>query len=231
MRRRLEARRLLQALASACPPARAILDVGCGDGFHLDLLASSAAAAGSSKASTSTSAPSPRPSAGSRCPPRHRRGLDLPAALYDAALLIQTIEHVGHPAEVLGAVGRLLKPGGRLLVVTDNTGSLDFRLASRRHWGGYHFPRHWYLFDDASLRLLAAQGRLDSVVARHDGEPGQLGVLGAQRARRLGRAEVVRRPVLAPVARGARRVHASSTPPTRRPGRGALLRVILQRPR
>jgi hypothetical protein len=29
-------------------------------------------------------------------------------------------------------------------------------VAKRRHWGGYHFPRHWYLFDATSMRKLAA---------------------------------------------------------------------------
>ncbi len=84
-------------------------------------------------------------------------GLDLPAGSYDAALMIQTIEHVGHPPGVLAATKRLLKPGGRLMIVTDNTGSLDFRLACRRYWGGYHFPRHWNLFNERSIRLLAAK--------------------------------------------------------------------------
>ena len=74
---------------------------------------------------------------------------------YDFAILIQTIEHVGDPAAVLRAIRRVLRPGGRVLVVTDNTGSLDFTIAKRRHWGGYHFPRHWYLFDADSLRRLA----------------------------------------------------------------------------
>ena len=60
VRRRLEARRLLAAAGSLPPDAR-ILDVGCGDGFHLDCSwPSSARRAGSSKASTSTHAP-PKP--------------------------------------------------------------------------------------------------------------------------------------------------------------------------
>jgi hypothetical protein len=43
-------------------------------------------------------------------------------------------------------------------------------VAKRRHWGGYHFPRHWYLFDAKSLELLALRtgfvvDRLDTMVS------------------------------------------------------------------
>jgi SAM-dependent methyltransferase len=85
-------------------------------------------------------------------------------------LLIATIEHVADPAGLLEAVARVLKPGGRLMLVTDNTDTLDFRLARKRVWGGYHFPRHWNLFNRASLNLLAARSGLtvtamDSVIS------------------------------------------------------------------
>ena len=53
------------------------------------------------------------------------------------------------------AVRNLLKPGGRVVIVTDNTDTLDFRLFRNRHWGGYHFPRHWNLFNESTLRRLA----------------------------------------------------------------------------
>src|SRR6185312_14914581 len=119
------------------PMGARILDVGCGDGFHLDLLR--------------THGPSDWV----------LEGVDLDkravAAGSSRALMIQTIEHVGHPPGVLAATKRLLKPGGRLMIVTDNTGSLDFRLACRRYWGGYHFPRHWNLFNERSIRLLVAK--------------------------------------------------------------------------
>ena len=72
-------------------------------------------------------------------------------------LLIQTIEHVASPPDVLLSIRRLLRPGGRLFVVTDNTASIDARVFRSRHWGGYHFPRHWNLFDDRSLRKLTQQ--------------------------------------------------------------------------
>ena len=161
VRRRLEARRLLHAFTGLPADAR-IVDVGCGDGFHLDLLTGF----GPSGWNVEGVDVDDRAIAAAR-----RRGitvhrgrvetLDLPEAAFDGALLIQTIEHLPDPVEVLAAVRRLLKPGGRMLVVTDNTGSLDFRLARRRHWGGYHFPRHWYLFDAPSLRLLAGAAGLE----------------------------------------------------------------------
>lgn len=155
VRRRLEGRRLVRAFAALPPDAR-IVDVGCGDGFHLDLLRAFGRP-GWTVEGVDVDERAIRAA--------HRRGLtvhrgrvedlDLPEASFDAALLIQTVEHLPDPASVLRAVLRLLKPGGRVLLVTDNTGSLDFAIAKRRHWGGYHFPRHWYLFDERSLRLLA----------------------------------------------------------------------------
>jgi SAM-dependent methyltransferase len=161
VRSRLEARRVLTSLGPL-PAAARVIDIGCGDGFHLDLLRrygppgwqlegididKRAVAAGSARDLTI----------------HHGtvEGLDLPPASYDAALMIQTVEHVAHPPSVLAAARRLLKPGGRLMLVTDNTGSLDFRIAGRRYWGGYHFPRHWNLFNERSIRLLAAKAGFD----------------------------------------------------------------------
>jgi SAM-dependent methyltransferase len=161
VRSRLEARRLLRALDGVPRDAR-VLDVGCGDGFHLDLLR----AHGPSGWRLEGVDLDPRAirAAEGRGLTVHRgtiEDLPLPDAGYHAALLIQTVEHVEDPAAVLRAIRRVLAPGGRLLVVTDNTGSLDFTLARRRHWGGYHFPRHWNLFDERSLRLLATRADLE----------------------------------------------------------------------
>ena len=69
--------------------------------------------------------------------------------------MIQTIEHVEKPAEVLLAIYKLLRKGGRLIIVTDNTDSIDFKLFKSGHWGGYHFPRHWNLFNRKSITRLA----------------------------------------------------------------------------
>jgi SAM-dependent methyltransferase len=83
--------------------------------------------------------------------------IDLPENSYDGAFIIQTIEHVENPNKVLQGICRLLKPGGKLLIVTDNTDSLDFGFFKKRYWGGYHFPRHWNLFNKDSISRLAAK--------------------------------------------------------------------------
>jgi hypothetical protein len=49
------------------------------------------------------------------------------------------------------------------VIVTDNTDTPSFTLFRRRHWGGYHWPRHWYLFDPASLRSLGARAGFEVV--------------------------------------------------------------------
>ena len=154
VRRRLEARRLLR-WCRGLPAAARILDVGCGDGFHLGLLREfgektwqlqgvdvDARAAGQARKS----------------------GLDvfegtiesLPtAAPFDLALMIMTIEHLSSPTETVRAIAEQLRPGGRLVIVTDNVCSPDFAIFGGRHWGGYHFPRHTYLFTPNTLRRMA----------------------------------------------------------------------------
>ena len=55
--------------------------------------------------------------------------IGLPHKNYDLSFMIMTIEHVEKPGEVLKAVHQLLKPGGKVLIITDNTDALDFKLA------------------------------------------------------------------------------------------------------
>ncbi|HLB09488.1 MAG TPA: FAD-dependent oxidoreductase [Gemmatimonadaceae bacterium] len=154
IRVRLERHRLMRWCRDLRDDAR-IIDVGCGDGFHLRLLQKfgrpgwrlegiepNQRAADAARASGLTV--------------HHGfiEQLDLQGASYDLALLIMTIEHLDDPTTVLTAIRRILRPGGRLIVVTDNTATLDFRLFKARHWGGYHAPRHTYLFDPKTLRAL-----------------------------------------------------------------------------
>ena len=157
----LDARRLLSCCRGLSKEAR-IIDVGCGDGFHLRLLREF----GKPTWKLEGVDPSARAvQAAAREGLTIHKGivqqLDLPQASYDLAFLIATIEHVDDPPAVLEAVRALLRPGGRVVIVTDNTSSLDFKLFKERHWGGYHFPRHWNLFNPVTLRALASQVNME----------------------------------------------------------------------
>jgi SAM-dependent methyltransferase len=159
VRRKLEARRLLQVIGELPASAR-ILDVGCGDGFHLGLL-QEFGTAGWTLVGVDLDergvAAARRKGIDARQVPVE--DLDEPAGSFDVALCIMTVEHVADPAALLRSTLRLLKPGGRMVVVTDNTASPDAKLFASRYWGGYHFPRHLYLFDAGNLADLArAQG-------------------------------------------------------------------------
>src|SRR4029453_12472122 len=161
VRRRLESRRILSCCKGLGADAR-ILDIGCGDGFHPDLLREF----GAPGWQVEGIGPSERAVAAAA-----RRGLTvhrglaqtvaLPDDRYDLSFMIATVEHVDDPPGVLTAVRRLLKPGGRVVVVTDNAASPDARLFGGRHWGGYHFPRHWTLFNASTLRDLGRKAGLE----------------------------------------------------------------------
>ena len=155
VRRRLEARRALSWCRRLGPEAR-IIDVGCGDGFHLGLLREFGRHGWRLEGvDNSQRAAEMARRAGLEVHLGSVEHLGLDESAYDLAILVQTIEHVGHPPEILSAIRRLLKPGGTLVVVTDNTDSLDFKLFKGRHWGGYHFPRHWNLFNPKTMTALA----------------------------------------------------------------------------
>jgi SAM-dependent methyltransferase len=161
VRRRLEACRALSWCRYLDNDAR-IIDVGCGDGFHLGLLREFGRPTWQLEGvDNSSRAVAMATRSGLLVRQGSVESLDLPEASYDMALLVQTIEHVGDPPGVLAAVRRLLKPGGKVVIVTDNTDSLDFKLFKGRYWGGYHFPRHWNLFNSRTLGALARKVDLE----------------------------------------------------------------------
>jgi len=161
IRRWLEARRLLASCRGLSDRAR-ILDVGCGDGFHLSLLKESGKPGWQLEGIDPSAA---AVLAGARKGLAIHLGrvqdVDLAPESYDLALLISTVEHVDDPPGMLSAVKSLLRPGGKVLIVTDNTCTPDFRLFGDRHWGGFHFPRHWNLFSPDTLRALATKAGLE----------------------------------------------------------------------
>jgi 2-polyprenyl-3-methyl-5-hydroxy-6-metoxy-1,4-benzoquinol methylase len=80
---------------------------------------------------------------------------ELEKGSFDLMLALHVIEHVDDPEGFARRAAELLSPGGVLLIATPNWDSSDAR-RFRGHWGGNHWPRHWTLYDERSLRALAA---------------------------------------------------------------------------
>lgn len=229
VRSRLEALRL-NRWCRGLPVGARILDVGCGDGFHLDLLRRHGPAG--LRLEGIDADPRAARRAISRSLDVHQGLLEdaeLPLGEYDCVLLIQTIEHVHDPVALLHEIHRLVRVGGRVIIVTDNTGSLDFRWFRGRWWGGYHFPRHLQLFGERSMREVAAATGFEVATLSTITSPvnwvysirNLLDDLGAPRVL------VNRFTLRSPIALGIGTVWDTLH---RLAGRGALLRVELRRP-
>ncbi|MDQ6904401.1 MAG: class I SAM-dependent methyltransferase [Bacteroidota bacterium] len=154
IRSKIEASRFLKRCHNLPTDAR-ILDIGCGDGFHLDLFRRFGKKTWRLEGvDLDERAVKAATNAGFNVHLGSIEEIDLPQNAYDIIFMIQTIEHVENPVAVLRTVRKLLKNGGRMVIVTDNTGSIDFDLFKSDCWGGYHFPRHWNLFNQNCISLL-----------------------------------------------------------------------------
>lgn len=76
--------------------------------------------------------------------------LALPSESYDAVVMSHVIEHVHYPVELLRECHRLAKPGGVLVITTQNVDSYGHSIF-RDSWIGLDPPRHLHVFSIKSL--------------------------------------------------------------------------------
>lgn len=74
--------------------------------------------------------------------------------VFDLILMNQLLEHLRFPEQFIQQLHYNLKPLSRILIETPNPGGVDFLLFRSKFWGGYHIPRHLYIFSRKSLELL-----------------------------------------------------------------------------
>lgn len=94
------------------------------------------------------------------------RGLDVTAgdlrpeifdeASFDAVVMSHVIEHLHDPRAVLADCFRVLRPGGRIILITPNIKALGHRLFGR-HWLHLDPPRHLHLFNRNTLCRLVLE--------------------------------------------------------------------------
>jgi SAM-dependent methyltransferase len=88
--------------------------------------------------------------------------LEYPNNFFDAIILDNVLEHVPDPVVFMKKVISIVKPGGYIFGTTPNFSSID-RLFFRKYWGGFHMPRHIYVFNAHNLRLLMSRTGVNDV--------------------------------------------------------------------
>ena len=165
----MDRRKLAGILASLPAPPATYLDVGCGDGRYLDVLAARGVPTSGLHGLELDADVVARARA---------RGLQVtcervedctrftPGSI-DLITMFHVIEHVASPRAVVERLVQWLAPGGVLALETPNVDSLDARAFSTGLWGGYHIPRHWHLFRPETMTQLLTSVGLEVVDVRY----------------------------------------------------------------
>jgi ArsR family transcriptional regulator len=145
-----------QALLGLLPDHWVVGDLGCGTGVLLPALSSAVRHVIGIDASDEMLTAA-RATAGHLGNVEVRRGsleeLPLPDASLDAAIMVLVLHHLPSPAAALAEARRVLKPGGRLLVV-------DMAPHEREEYR-QQMGHVWLGFDEAHVKRLVAQAGLE----------------------------------------------------------------------
>jgi len=146
-------------------PGGRLLEVGCANGFFLNAARMSYETVGV------------EPSRRARAYAREKLRLDIPAATlkeanfpgasFDVVVLVDVIEHLADPLDLLKEVSRVTKTGGIVYLVTPNIESLSARLLGSRWWGLR--PAHVQYFSPKTLSALLQKTGFEVVESRSYG--------------------------------------------------------------
>ena len=138
-----------------------IMDIGCGDGNFLNQW--KRAFDGEAKThgvEMNEKAAAIAEAQGHRVLPKRIEECDLEKGFFDLVFSFHVVEHVEDPVSFMTAIAESLKPSGYALIETPNVDTADFRMFGKRHWGAYHFPRHWNMYDEKTFTALAEKAGL-----------------------------------------------------------------------
>ncbi|MFL6727720.1 MAG: class I SAM-dependent methyltransferase [Sphingomicrobium sp.] len=137
-----------------------VLEVGCGSGQFLSLLQEAGwDAIGLDFDPEAVSAARQR---GVNAQTSDLFAQNFPAESFDIVFMDNVIEHLPDPPAVFAECHRVLRPGGRLILLTPNLNS-DLHELYGADWRGLEIPRHLYLFCSAAMRKLARSAGFSQV--------------------------------------------------------------------
>jgi SAM-dependent methyltransferase len=144
-------------VAKSAPEGGRVLDIGCGRAGFLQRLRRLGLNVEGTERSAEVAAQAP---AGIPVHVGDLLDIDLPADSYDAITIWHVFEHVRRPAETLGKIRSLLKPGGRIVIAVPNADSAQAKRYGL-HWFHHDPPRHLFGFGPESLTMLLMESGFD----------------------------------------------------------------------
>ncbi|MFK7972056.1 MAG: class I SAM-dependent methyltransferase [Bacteroidia bacterium] len=161
-KRTLKSKRKLVESAAKQNPGR-ILDIGCGTGEFLSTMIESGWEGMGLEPDEGAAAQSK--SLGLKVYSNEEL-FRLGAEGFDVVTMWHVLEHVHRLHEYMGAIHRVLKPGGLLLIAVPNYTSADAANYGPE-WAAYDVPRHLYHFSPKSMGALLPQHRFDLEEMKH----------------------------------------------------------------
>jgi 2-polyprenyl-3-methyl-5-hydroxy-6-metoxy-1,4-benzoquinol methylase len=85
---------------------------------------------------------------------------------WDIIIMKDVIEHLDAPGVMMTRAFEMLRPGGHLLMETPDTRGWDAKWFFKRYWGGWHFPRHWTIYDSDTMTRHLQQIGYDQIAIK-----------------------------------------------------------------
>ncbi|MBA3857751.1 MAG: hypothetical protein C0507_12660 [Cyanobacteria bacterium PR.3.49] len=148
---------------------KSYLDIGCGDGRYLKVLEKTGIARQNIYGIELSEEPvRALLTAGFRVTcERVEESTSIPENSIDLITMFHVIEHVADPSLVVERIANWLSKGGTLAIETPNLDSIDAKMFGKTFWGGYHIPRHWYLFSTSTLQQILEKHGLKVIAVKY----------------------------------------------------------------
>ena len=143
-------RRRLRVVRRHFPKPGRVLDIGCAAGYFLEVMRDEGWDVMGLEPSAAI-----LPQALARLGPERVKGgllgqVELGEGCYDLITMWDVIEHIPDPVAAVREVGKLLAPGGKFLLETQDVASLAARVLGKR-WHHYKHAEHIYHFNRSTL--------------------------------------------------------------------------------
>jgi len=150
---------LIGLLCAHGVPGGRILDIGSGFGFFLEALEQAGYEPHGLELSPQAVAVARQRTSAAIATGGAEEPFPFPDAHFAAITLLDVIEHLDRYPNTLDSCRRALAPGGKLIVITLNAGSLARPILGRR-WSFHLDPTHVHMFSAARLRQALATAGL-----------------------------------------------------------------------